>query len=47
MFAIIPAIILAGGLSVGAFDNTDVLDVTDTIEISTSTHEVASLDFNE
>lgn len=50
MFAIIPVIILAGGLSVGAFDDTNILDTTDqtfadNIEMNVSTNkEVAFLD---
>jgi hypothetical protein len=52
MFAIIPIMILAGGLSVGAFDESKILDTTestfaDNIEMNESTNKVALLDLND
>jgi hypothetical protein len=51
MFAIIPVIVLAGGMSIGAFDDVDMssLGVTDDIyvqqsEMDMSAQDIASLD---
>jgi hypothetical protein len=47
MLAIVPVIIMAGGLSIGAFNNdVDVTDeaFTDNIEMNMSANEIASLE---
>jgi|SaaInl4_200m_RNA_FD_contig_31_1156817_length_341_multi_90_in_0_out_0_1 hypothetical protein len=51
MFAIIPVIILAGGMSVGAFDDVNItsLGVTDEIyvqqsEMDMNAHDIAGLE---
>jgi len=52
MFAMIPIMILAGGLSVGAFDESTIIDTSeqsfaDNIEVSESTNKIALLDLND
>ncbi|MFK5894938.1 MAG: hypothetical protein QM504_17105 [Pseudomonadota bacterium] len=47
MLAIIPIIILAGGLSVGAFDNTfeeSDMNFADNVEMNMSATQIASLE---
>jgi len=52
MFALVPIIVLAGGLSVGAFDDSKVLDFSeqtfaDNLEMNISVDEVASLELTD
>jgi len=52
MFALVPIIVLVGGLSVGAFDDSKVLDFSeqtfaDNLEMNISVDEVASLELTD